>query len=90
MGAASRSAGAVGGFDAAGSLRTGSRGAFGFGDLNIAPAGAGSAEGSIITSPKQDVRLASGTQMLLVAGSGAGPEADAAPREPAREPVDRR
>lgn len=96
-GAAGKSAGAVGGFDAAGGLKSGSRGVFGVRDLDITSAAAGSAEGSVITSAKRNVRLESGTQMLLVAGGSAGQkptaapkEATAAPKEPTKKPVDQR
>lgn len=88
-GAAGKSAGAIGGFDAAGGLRSGSRGVFGARDLDIAKSAAGSAEGSVITSAQRNVRLESGTQMLLVAGGSAGQQPAAAPQEPAREPVDK-
>lgn len=90
MGVAGRSAGAVGGLDAAGGLKPGSRGVFGLRDLDIQAATAGAAEGSVITSAERNVRLESGTQMLLVAGGSAGQKPAAAPSEPAREPVDRR
>ncbi len=89
-GAAGNSAGAVGGFDAAGGLRSGSRGVFGVGDLDIATSAAGSGEGSVITSAQRNVRLESGTQMLLVAGGSAGEKPAAKPKEPAREPIDKR
>ena len=89
-GVASKSAGAVGGLDAAGGLTSGSRGVFSLRDLDIRSAAAGSAGGSVITSAKRDVRLESGTQMLLVAGGSVGQEPAAAPKEPAKEPVDRR
>jgi hypothetical protein len=69
-----RSAGAVGGLSSSGGLTSGSKGVFGLRDLNIVSSSAGSAEGSVITSPKHNVRLDGGTQMLLsdtVSGSGA-------------------
>lgn len=90
VGVASRSAGAVGGFDAAGSLKSGSRGVFGLRDLDIQGAAVGGTQSSVITSAKRDVRLESGTQMLVVAGGNAGQQPAAAPDEPAKEPVDRR
>ena len=88
--AAGKSAGAVGGFDATGGLRSGSRGVFGVRDLDVAAAAAGSGEGSVITSAQRNVRLESGTQMLLVAGGSAGQKPAATSKKPAREPVDNR
>ena len=84
-GAASRSAGAVGGFDASGGLKSGSRGVFGVRDLDVAAAASGGAEGSVITSAKRNVRLESGTQMLLVAGASAG-KTPASTEAPKKEP----
>jgi len=66
------SAGAVGGLDASGQWLAGSRGAFGFGDFGIASAAAGSAQGSLITSASRNVRLDSGTQLLLIGSAAAG------------------
>lgn len=83
VGTAGKSAGAVGGFDAAGSLKSGSRGVFGVRDLDITAATAGGAEGSVITSAKRNVKLESGTQMLLVAGGAAGQKPAAKAAEPA-------
>ena len=60
------SAGAVGGLSASGQWLAGSRGAFGLGDLSIASAAAGGAQGSLITSPTRNVRLDGGTQLLVV------------------------
>ncbi len=87
---AGNSAGAVGGFDATGGLRSGSRGVFGARDIDLSTAAAGSGEGSVITSATRNVRLESGTQMLILAGGSVrkGPAAPA--KEPAKEPVDRR
>jgi hypothetical protein len=68
------SAGAVGGLSSSGGLTSGSKGVFGIRDLDIVSSSAGSAEGLLITSRKHNVRLDSGTQMLLsntVSGSGA-------------------
>ncbi|HET7609815.1 MAG TPA: hypothetical protein VFL84_14135 [Gammaproteobacteria bacterium] len=64
------SAGAVGGLNASGRWLAGSRGVFGIGDLELASAAAGGAQGSLITSPSRNVRLDGGTQLLLV-GSAA-------------------
>jgi hypothetical protein len=64
------SAGAVGGLSASGQWLAGSRGVFGIGDLELASASAGSAHGSLITSPSRNVKLDGGTQLLLV-GSAA-------------------
>ncbi len=65
------SAGAIGGLSASGQWLAGSRGAFGLGDLDIASAAAGSAQGSLITSASRHVRLDGGTQLLLVGSAGA-------------------
>ena len=65
------SAGAVGGLSASGQWLAGSRGAFGFGDMSIASAAAGNAQGSLITSASRNVRLDGGTQLLLVGSAGA-------------------
>lgn len=86
--AAARSPGAVGGLDVSGHLRTGSRGVFGPGDLQIVGAGQGSGEGSVIRSTQRTVRLEGGTQMLIVAGASAGKPAEPAAEKPVREPAD--
>lgn len=65
------SAGAVGGLNAAGSLTSGSRGVFGLKDIDIQSAGQGSAQGSVLTSTRRNVRLDRGTQMLLVTDASA-------------------
>jgi hypothetical protein len=83
-----RSVGAVGGYDAAGGLKSGSHGVFGIRDLNVSAAGTGAAEGSVITSAKRNVRLESGTQMLLVAGATAGKQPAASPAKPKEKPND--
>jgi hypothetical protein len=85
-GAAVRSVGAVGGFDAAGGLKSGSRGVFGVSDLTISAAASGGAGGSVITSAGRNVRLESGTQMLLVAGANAGKQPAADPDAPREKP----
>ncbi|MDP9082572.1 MAG: hypothetical protein M3N50_02230 [Pseudomonadota bacterium] len=64
-GLATRSAGAVGGLSAAGTLTPASRGVFGLNDFSLASAAEGSAEGAIVSSPTQNVRLDRGTKMLL-------------------------
>jgi len=64
------SAGAMGGLSASGQWLAGSRGVFGIGDLELASAATGGAQGSLITSPSRNVRLDGGTQLLLV-GSAA-------------------
>jgi len=64
------SAGAVGGLSASGQWLAGSRGVFGLGDMSIASAAAGAAQGSLITSPTRNVKLDGGTQLLVV-GSAA-------------------
>jgi len=60
------SAGAVGGVSGSGQWLAGSRGVFGIGDLELASAAAGSAQGSVLTSASRNVRLDGGTQLLLV------------------------
>lgn len=89
-GAMVRSVGAVGGFDATGAFKSGSRGVFGVRDLNIAAAATGGAGGSVITSAQRNVRLESGTQMLLVAGASAGKQPTANPDAPMEKPADKR
>lgn len=69
-GATTHSAGAVGGLSSSGALTSGSRGVFGIQGLDIASSSAGSAEGSVITSSTRNVRLDSGTQMLLSSSAG--------------------
>jgi hypothetical protein len=95
-GAISRSAGATGGLNAAGRLTSGSKGVFGLKGLDISSSAAGSGDGSLITSATRNVRLESGTNMLLVAGaSAAGSTGSAANAgnskggESAQEPPDR-
>jgi hypothetical protein len=85
-GAATRSTGSVGGLDVAGDLQSGSRGVFGIRDLEIASAAKGGAQGSVISSAGRNVRLESGTQMLIVAGTRTADSAE----NPAREEKDDR
>jgi hypothetical protein len=68
-GAATATAG--GGLSASGQWLAGSRGVFGIGDLELASAAAGNAQGSLITSASRNVRLDSGTRLLLVGSAGA-------------------
>jgi hypothetical protein len=71
------SRGAVGGLNASGQLTSNSRGVFGLQGVNLSSATAGAAQGSVITSAGKNLRLASGTQMLLVteaAGAAAAPK----------------
>jgi hypothetical protein len=69
-GAAGGVTSAAGGLTANGALTSASRGAIGLQGLTLNSATAGSAQGSIITSTTRNVKLESGTQMLLqVAGS---------------------
>lgn len=70
--ALSRSAGAVGGLNAAGRLTSGSKGTFGLKGINVSPATSTDAKGSILNSSTQNVRLDRGTRMLLVSGGAAG------------------
>lgn len=71
VGAVSRSPGAVGGIDGAGRLTSGSKGVFGLNGLKLDSATAGSAQGSVIASTTRNVRLDSGTNLLLVTGAQA-------------------
>jgi hypothetical protein len=57
--------GTVGGVNAAGQFVSGSRGVFGLNGLNLTSAASNSTEASVITSSTQNVRLDSGTRMLL-------------------------
>jgi hypothetical protein len=95
-----RSAGAVGGLNAAGEFTSGSKGAFGLKGIDVSPATGSDAQGSIVSSSTQNVRLDRGTRMLLVNGGAAGAAtvlssqsratAPSESTEAAREPVDRR
>jgi hypothetical protein len=71
----SRSAGAVGGLNAAGRLTSGSKGTFGLKGIEVAPATSADAKGSILTSATHNVRLDRGARMLLVNGSVASDSA---------------
>ena len=64
-GAVAHSAGAVGGLSSSGALNSGSKGVFGMRGLDITTASAGSAEGSVISSPTRNVQLDGGTKLLL-------------------------
>jgi hypothetical protein len=95
-----KSAGAVGGLNAAGEFTSGSKGTFGLKGIDVSPATGSDAQGSIVSSSTQNVRLDRGTRMLLVNGSTAGAATASGSRsrvtapsesaEAAREPVDRR
>ena len=71
-GVAGSAGGAVGGLNAAGQFASNSRGVFGLNGLNLNAAAANSTEGSLITSGGKNVRLDSGTRMLVVSGAQAG------------------
>jgi hypothetical protein len=64
--AAGASRGAVGGLNAAGQLASNSHGVFGLNGVNLNSAASNGTEGSVITSAGKNVRLDSGTRMLLV------------------------
>ena len=64
------SAGAGTGLNAGGQLTSTSRGVFGLNGLSLNGNAANSAEGSVISSTGKNVRLDSGTRMLLVAQAG--------------------
>lgn len=72
LGAASVSAGAVGGFGAAGRLTSGSSGVFGFPGVEMVNAKADGAEGhgSALTAHTRYIVLTRGTQLLLVTAHG--------------------
>jgi len=71
-GVAGSAGGAVGGLNSAGQFASNSRGVFGLNGLNLNAAGSNSTEGSLITSGGKNVRLDSGTRMLIVSGAQAG------------------
>jgi len=71
-GVAGSAGGAVGGLNSAGQFASNSRGVFGLNGLNLNAAGSNSTEGSLITSSGKNVRLDSGTRMLIVSGAQAG------------------
>jgi len=71
-GVAGSAGGAVGGLNSAGQFASNSRGVFGLNGLNLNAAAANSTEGSLITSGGKNVRLDSGTRMLIVSGAQAG------------------
>jgi hypothetical protein len=62
----------VGGLNTSGQLTSNSRGVFGLNGLNLNAEGSSSTEGSLITSSGKNVRLDSGTRMLIVSGAQAG------------------
>lgn len=69
-GAVNGATGAVGGLTAQGRLTNASQGALGLQGLTLNSATAGSAQGSVVSSTTRNVKLESGTQVLLkVAGS---------------------
>ena len=70
-GVAGASRDAVGGLNAAGELTSNSRGVFSMNGLNLNSAGSGAIEDSVITSAGKNVRLDSGTRMLMVTQAGA-------------------
>ena len=71
-GVAGSAGGAVGGLNSAGQFASNSHGVFGLNGLNLNAAGSNSTEGSLITSSGKNVRLDSGTRMLIVSGAQAG------------------
>jgi hypothetical protein len=71
-GAAGSATPAVGGINSAGQFASNSRGVFGLNGVNLNAAGSNSTEGSLITSGGKNVRLDSGTRMLIVSGAQAG------------------
>jgi hypothetical protein len=63
---AGASRGAVGGVTGAGQLASNSSGVFGMNGLSLISTGHSAAQGSVITSVGKNVKLESGTRMLLV------------------------
>ena len=68
---AARSAGAVGGLTSSGQLTSNSSGVFGLQGVSIDSAASNATQGSMIVSSTKNVRLESGTQMLLSASGQA-------------------
>src|SRR5467141_2101465 len=68
---AGASKGAAGGLNAAGQLSSNSQGVFGLNGLNLSAAASNATQGSVITSAGKNVRLDSGTRMLLVSQAAA-------------------
>lgn len=65
VGAAGSVAGSAAGLDSAGQLTSASTGVIGLQGLNLSSVAGNSTQGSLITSAERNVRLDSGTQMLL-------------------------
>ena len=65
-GSATANAGATGGLSSSGQLTSNSRGVFGLKDLTL-NSSSNATQGSVITSTKKNVKLDSGTRLLLVA-----------------------
>jgi hypothetical protein len=65
-GATANAAGATGGLSSSGQLTSNSRGVFGLKDLTL-NSSSNATQGSVITSTKKNVKLDSGTRLLLVA-----------------------
>jgi hypothetical protein len=61
--------GAVGGLNASGQLKPGSRGVFGLQGIGLATASEGTPQAVVVTSTDKNVHLDSGTQLLLVTQS---------------------
>jgi hypothetical protein len=74
---AGASKGAVGGLNAAGQLTSNSQGVFGLNGLNLNAAASNATQGTVITSAGKNVRLDSGTRMLLVTQAQAGSAGEA-------------
>jgi hypothetical protein len=73
---AATSKGAIGGLNTEGQLTSNSQGVFGLSGLNLNAGVSNATEGSVITSPGKNVRLDSGTRMLLVTQGHAGATAE--------------
>ncbi len=65
LGATTRSAGSVGGLNTAGQLASGSSGVFNLQGLNLTSATSNGTTASVVNSTSRNVRLDSGTQMVL-------------------------
>jgi hypothetical protein len=80
VGALKGSAGAVGGLNGRGMLKPDSQGAFGIPGVELTKSASGA--GSVVTSAGRNVRLESGTRMLLSVGASAAQPAADSPSQP--------
>jgi hypothetical protein len=85
-GVASTANGTVGGVSANGQFASNSRGVFGLNGLSLNTVGSNGTEGSVITSAGKNVRLDSGTRMLIVIGSQNSENRSGAPNSQTKPP----